>query len=301
LDDLGYSDIPIVSPDSKDSYSSIQNLDGNFRKRAWRGMVATDILIKLARQTRPYEKNKGETDKIYKICLKQLSRTIASKGDLQQFILWAKDLFAKIEKDQKERKPIIGVVGEIYIRWNRFSNNRLVRKIEALGGEAWVAPFSEWISYTTQQYKKDCWIQKKHKEIIKASLTDWVQRNQEYKLEKNLKGAIRGWHEPKIEKVLELASPYLHESFGGEAILSVGKSIEYIKQGLCGIINTMPFTCMPGTIVTALSKRVRDDFGNFPWLNIAYEGLEDANEITRLEAFMHQAREFQKKKREKWE
>jgi predicted nucleotide-binding protein (sugar kinase/HSP70/actin superfamily) len=295
LDDFGYSDIPIVSPDSEDSYSSIPNLDGNFRKLAWKGMVAADLLIKLARQTRPYEKNKGETDRVYRMCLEQLSVTIASKGDIEETLSWAKKMFAKIEKDQKERKPIIGVVGEIYIRWNRFSNNDLVRKIEALGGEAWVAPMCEWISYTTQQYKKDCGIQKKHKELIKAFLTDWVQRNKEHKLEKNLKGSIRGWHEPKIEKVLQLASPYLHESFGGEAILSVGKAIDYINQGLSGIINTMPFTCMPGTIVTALSKRVREDFGNFPWLNIAYEGLEDANEITRLEAFMHQAKEFQKK------
>ena len=296
LDDLGYSDIPIVSPDSKDSYSSIQSLDGNFRKLAWKGMVATDLLIKLARQTRPYERDKGETDKIYDICLKQLSKTIAEKGDIQELIVWARNLFAKIEKEQTERKPIIGVVGEIYIRWNRFSNNHLVRKIEALGGEAWVAPMSEWISYTSQQYKRDCRIQNKRKEFIKALLTDWVQKKQEYRLEKNLKGAIRGWHEPKIEKVLELASPYLHESFGGEAILSVGKSIDYIEQGLCGIINTMPFTCMPGTVVTAISKRLREDFGNFPWLNIAYEGLEDTNEITRLEAFMHQAQEFQKKR-----
>jgi len=298
LDDLGYPDIPIVSPDSKDSYSSLMNLDGNFRKLAWRGMVTTDLLIKLARQTRPYEKNKGETDRIYDICLKQLSKTIAEKGDIQEFILWAKGLFAKIEKDETERKPIIGVVGEIYIRSNRFSNNHLVRKIEALGGEAWVAPFSEWISYTSLMYEKDCRIKKNHKEFIKAFLTSWVQGNQEYKLEKNLKGVVKGWHESKIEKVLELASPYLHESFGGEAILSVGKSIDYVKQGLCGIINAMPFTCMPGTVVTAISKKLREDFGNFPWLNIAYEGLEDTNEITRLEAFMHQAREFKKRLRD---
>ncbi len=297
LDDLGYPDIPIVSPDSDDSYSSIQNLDGSFRKLAWKGMVATDLLLKLARQTRPYEKNKGETDKIYDVCLKQLENTMVEKGDLQEFVLWARGLFARIEKDQTERKPIIGVVGEIYIRSNRFSNNHLVRKIEALGGEAWVAPFSEWISYTSSQHKKSSRIQKDHKEFIKAFLTAWVQAKAEYRLEKNLKGEILGWHEPKIEKVLELASPYLHESFGGEAILSVGKSIDYIKQGLCGIINAMPFTCMPGTVVTAISKKLREDCGNFPWLNMAYEGLEDANEITRLEAFMHQSQEFQKKRR----
>jgi predicted nucleotide-binding protein (sugar kinase/HSP70/actin superfamily) len=141
-------------------------------------------------------------------------------------------------------------------------------------------------------YKRDSLMQRKPKEYVKGWLTDWVQNRKEHRLEKRLEGSILGCHEPKVEDVLDLASPYLHESFGGEAILSIGKAIEYINQGLSGIINAMPFTCMPGTIVTALSKKVREDFGNFPWLNIAYEGLE----ITRLEAFMHQAKEFQKKK-----
>jgi predicted nucleotide-binding protein (sugar kinase/HSP70/actin superfamily) len=121
-----------------------------------------------------------------------------------------------------------------------------------------------------------------------------VQRGKEHRLEKRLDGSIQECYEPKIGQVLDLASPYLHESFGGEAILSIGKAIDYINHGLSGIVNTMPFTCMPGTVVTAISKKLREDFDNVPWLNLAYEGLEDANEITRLEAFMHQAREFQK-------
>jgi predicted nucleotide-binding protein (sugar kinase/HSP70/actin superfamily) len=138
-------------------------------------------------------------------------------------------------------------------------------------------------------------LQRKHKDQLKGWITNWVQKNKAQRLEKRLDGRILGCYEPDIADVLDLASPYLHESFGGEAILSVGKAIEYIHQGLSGIINAMPFTCMPGTIVTAISKKLREDFGNFPWLNLAYEGQEDSNEITRLEAFMHQASEFQKK------
>jgi predicted nucleotide-binding protein (sugar kinase/HSP70/actin superfamily) len=52
----------------------------------------------------------------------------------------------------------------------------------------------------------------------------------------------------------------------------------------------MPFTCMPGTIATAVLKRVREDHDNVPLLNIAYEGQADSQTLTRLEAFMHQAK-----------
>jgi predicted CoA-substrate-specific enzyme activase len=295
LDELGYPDVPIISPDSEDAYSTVSNLDGDFRKLAWKGMVATDLLIKLLHQTRPYEKNKGESDRVYRLCLEQLCRTITSKGGIEETLSWAKGMFAKIEKDRKERKPIIGIVGEIYIRSNRFSNNDVVRKVEALGGEAWLAGMAEWICYTTYMYKRQSRLERKYKDYARGWLTDWVQKRKEHRLEKRLDGSILGCYEPDVADVLNLASPYLHESFGGEAILSIGKAIDYMNEGLSGIINTMPFTCMPGTIVTAISKKLREDFGNFPWLNLAYEGQEDSNELTRLEAFMHQAKEFQKK------
>ncbi len=298
LDDLGYSNVPIISPDSEDSYSTVSNLDGDFRKLAWKGMVSTDLLIKLLHQTRPYEKNRGETDRVYRLCLRQLSGTIRSKGDIEGTLGWAKEMFGGIEKDDSERKPIIGVVGEIYIRSNRFSNNDLVRKIEALGGEAWLAGMGEWINYTTYTYKSLSRLKRAYKDYAKGWITDWVQRGKEHRLGKRLEGSILECHEAKTKDVLELASPYLHESFGGEAILSIGKAIDYINQGLSGILNTMPFTCMPGTVVTAMSKKLREDFDNVPWLNLAYEGLEDSSEITRLEAFMHQARDYRKRRSE---
>jgi len=50
---------------------------------------------------------------------------------------------------------------------------------------------------------------------------------------------------------------------------------------------------MPGTIAGALLKRVREDFNNIPLLSIAYEGQKDSQTLTRLEAFMHQAKGYQ--------
>ncbi len=75
-------------------------------------------------------------------------------------------------------------------------------------------------------------------------------------------------------------------------MLSVGKAIDYINRGVSGIVNVMPFTCMPGTIASAVLKRVREDHDNIPLLNIAYEGQGDSQTLTRIEAFMHQAKAY---------
>jgi predicted nucleotide-binding protein (sugar kinase/HSP70/actin superfamily) len=107
---------------------------------------------------------------------------------------------------------------------------------------------------------------------------------------------LRNSHEPETEEIIEKASVYLHPSFEGEAILSVGKAIDLKEKGASGVINIMPFTCMPGTIVSAILKRFREENQHFPILNMAYDGQEQTNTLTRLEAFMHQAREFQQQK-----
>ena len=64
-----------------------------------------------------------------------------------------------------------------------------------------------------------------------------------------------------------------------------------LEDRACGIINAMPFTCMPGNIVAGLSKRVHESYPEVPWLNIAYEGQEETKEMMRLEAFMYRARQ----------
>ncbi|MDL1973167.1 MAG: hypothetical protein LWW78_08015, partial [Deltaproteobacteria bacterium] len=65
-------------------------------------------------------------------------------------------------------------------------------------------------------------------------------------------------------------------------------------KGAVGIINVMPFTCMPGTIVQAILKRVKEEHGNFPCLNLIFDGQGKTNIQTRLEAFMHQVQQFYK-------
>ena len=104
---------------------------------------------------------------------------------------------------------------------------------------------------------------------------------------------LRLAREPHIRYVLRQATPYIDESFEGEAILSVGKSIDFIDKGACGIINAMPFTCMPGTVSSAILKLIQNKY-NVPVINVAYDGQGESNITTRLEAFMHQVNEYRK-------
>jgi predicted nucleotide-binding protein (sugar kinase/HSP70/actin superfamily) len=299
LDRVGLERVEVLSPMQDESlHNDVRSLDKNFVLMSWRGVFAVDMIQKALWEYRPHEKKKGQADKVYHAALERLAHAIERRADLLPVLRDTYEDFSGIEIHERT-KPVIGVVGEIYVRSNRFSNENVVQQIEALGGEAWVAPISEWLLYINATAKVSARMNRSWKALLKAHLTGRVQHKDERRYLSGFNGNLRSLHEPSIEQTLFAAAPYIHPSFEGEAVLSVGKAIDYINRGVSGIVNVMPFTCMPGTIASAVLKRVREDHHNIPLLNIAYEGQGDSQTLTRLEAFMHQANAYQHAKKHK--
>jgi predicted nucleotide-binding protein (sugar kinase/HSP70/actin superfamily) len=187
--------------------------------------------------------------------------------------------------DTIPRRPRVGVIGEIYIRNNRYSNNDLVVKLESAGLEVDLSAFSEWIYFTTEMYWRESWRRHSWKDLLNAKLKDIFQHKDEHWVLGQIFDELDGHMERPINEVLGLIEPYLPLSVGGEAMPAMGKAIDMIKHGCTGIVNTLPFTCMPGNIITAISAKIVRDHGEFPWLNMAYEGIGGENDLVRIGAF----------------
>jgi predicted CoA-substrate-specific enzyme activase len=293
LDDLGFDHVPIYSPNQDETlYNDLGIMSSRFARLGWQGIVAVDLLTKKLLETRPYERKKGKTDEVYQNCLKRVCDTIRQGGNLKKALEESIDEFHQIRVDGLGTKPLIGIVGEIFVRFNRFSNEDVILKIEQFGGEAWIAPLTEWILYVNTIAKGRSLKKRAFSNLLKVFLTDYYQKKDEHQLEKIFKGHLRNFGEPKTRSIFKKAKPYLDHSFEGEAVLSVGKTIDFAERGASGIVNIMPFTCMPGTIVSTLLKRYQEENNNIPILNMAYDGQEQTNTLTRLEAFMFQTKEF---------
>ena len=102
---------------------------------------------------------------------------------------------------------------------------------------------------------------------------------------------------PMID-IIRKGQQYLTPAVEGEAILSMGRVVEYAEHGYDGIVNIIPFGCMPGTIVSLLLHQFRQDYG-LPVLNVVVEGTKDPGESIRFEAFIQQAREHLAKNKTK--
>ncbi len=287
LDDLGYENVPIYSPNSNTSYTDFGMDSTAFRRHAWKGIVYVDCLVKALLKTRAYELNAGQSEKVYNKYLHKIDDYVANDGDMLSLAETAAMEFARIPKENSP-KPVVGLVGEIYLRNNRFSNNHLITKLEKLGLEVKLASFGEWINYTSYTYRLDSIYKKEWKNILRAIIQEFYQHRDEHKIEKHFMKYIPIDSETSVSKVIAMASPYLSVDVRGEAILSIGKAIDFVNDGAAGVVNCMPFNCMPGTIVTSLSGKISHDLGDVPWLNISYEGLQDTGEETRLEAFVGQ-------------
>ncbi len=292
LDTLGYEDVPIFAPNQDTTfYSDLGIVGKDFTKNAWKGILAYELLNKCLHETRPYEKDKGSADGLYDEYLRRLYFTLKRNNVELENIL--KDIRRDFENlhAYKDKKPLVGIIGEIFVRCHRFSNEDLIRKVEALGGEVWLAPVEEWIYYVNFMGLKKAWLKKEKSAIISFLLKRFYQKRVEHRYARHFEGFLKTLKEPDTKEILKKASPYIHSSFEGEAILSIGKCIDLLQRGASGIINAMPFGCMPGTIVTALLRGVSRDY-EIPCMNIPYDGTESATIEIQLEAFMDQAKQM---------
>lgn len=298
LDELGYGDVPVYSPlQGSKFYKELGVIGDDFIRIAWQGILAVEVLIKALHERRPYEKNRGETEETYKVYLSRIAKEIERRnGRLITLLEEMRRDFDAIPIYKDIKKPFIGIVGEIFVRLNAFTNEDIIKKIEALGGEVWLAPFEEWMYYVNYMALDKAMAKRSYSDILNILLTRFIQKRIERRIARPFEGFLKSLHEPSTKELLKNASPYIHPSFEGEAILSIGKAVDLAKKGAVGIVNTMPFTCMPGTIVTALMKRFEEDYPDVACLHIAYDGQEHAGSDTKIEAFMFQAKELWKNK-----
>lgn len=289
LDDLGLSEIPIYAPNQGPSlFDDLGAIGLGFLISAWEGMCVVDAMEAKVRMIRPYEKKAGETDKVYSNALDTTCTLLENGKPVLPFLKRVRKKLDAISIDRDIIKPKIGIVGEIYVRSQKFSNNFLIQKLEELGCEVALPSIGEWIFYTNFTRVMNCRWFNQYRRLIITKLFDRYMKWRQTKIYK-----VLGLNpEADLVTLLNLAGQYVHVSFEGETILTVGKTIEYIHDNFSGAVNAMPFTCMPGNIVTTLYKRIKDKYPNFPLFVLSLDGLDHAVESMRLETFVSQARNY---------
>jgi predicted nucleotide-binding protein (sugar kinase/HSP70/actin superfamily) len=297
LDEQGFGEVEIIYPTADNAYKGFGDDPAAFRSLAWRGVVAVDLLQALLHSHRPYEQQRGETDRLYQEALARLLAAVRQGGkSLVRVMQWIGGGFRRLPVERLEPRPRIGVVGEIFVRQHQSSNRNVVRQIEALGGEVLLANMMEFFYAVNWGYIQKCRQEGNWREIIGMWISDAYQRYWEFRLSQPIADLLHHRFEARSAQIMRYTATYMDLAISTEAILTVGKAVELAHQGASGILNVLPFTCMPGIITAGLAPRIRQDLNGIPWLDLSYDMQQGTNLQTRLEAFMHQAVQYQRRR-----
>ncbi len=305
--DLGYPEILIVSPTCGDGYQQEAAPGVGLSRAVWRAAVASDTLRKMLLRTRPYACHPGDADAAYATSLRELCTTLEAPGRqprehldaLVAVMVRIRDRFRAIPARYEKGRLLIGVQGEIFCRLEEFSNDDIVRRLEACGGEAWLSDISEWIWYSNNDQERI--LRRDGKRLswsmLRARLRDHVQHADETALRAPFVEDFRGYEEPQdIKEVLQAGERYLPQmGTAGEMVLSAGKVDYYFRKGADGIIDISPFSCMNGIVSEALYPRQSQEHAGIPIKNFYFDG-KGGDMTDDLEIFLELARTYQRRK-----
>ncbi len=304
---LGHGDVTVFHPSCEQGYSDFGEASDLFVRGAWRALVAGDIVRKLQLKTRPYEMVSGTADQAYEESVVDICRILevpyandsSQMVALQQCLLRVRKRFREVPVQFDAKKPLIGVVGEIFCRLHEFSNNDLIRRLEDAGAEVWVNDMAEWIWYVNVD--EFCRLKLRGKRIswqaLRAHIRNHIQRKDEHALTEMFHEDFRGYEEPEdVQEVLDYAKPYLPAAgANGEMVLNVGKAVYFARKGLDGVIDISPFTCMNGIVGEAVYPRVSRDSAGIPIRNFYFDGTQ--SDLDRdIGIFLELAMSYQRRK-----
>jgi predicted nucleotide-binding protein (sugar kinase/HSP70/actin superfamily) len=312
--------VKITSPTTRDAYSLDGMIDRDrsqdLRKALYLSVVVADILERLLWRIRPYETEPGIADDFIGRSTDLMRRTFETYAGRMKFgkIL---DRLAKVVAEGKTvinlkvpPKPLIGIVGEIYLRSHVHSNQDLIRVLERYGAEVVNASTAEYINYVSYEglraTKRE--LRLAAKQLRLRSIIESFRRMLDLGGDLLYKEFRQRKTYRKIRPIIDLAEDHkvahledvLREDdvftfdVPTEACLSVAAILDYARSGYNGAVNVYPFTCMPSMTTSAIAKPLMNRQG-VPYLDVPCDsGIQPGREAA-IRTFMYQAHQHLKR------
>lgn len=305
--------VRLVSLGIKTEKGGLTSLGRMFPLIAWDSIVTHDLLYKMMTIIQPYEKEIGASKRLFDYYLSQLqaiihivkiqvefdfiSRFLASVSTkylapLQELLRNAQRDFLNIPVN-KEDRPLVGVLGEFFVRASESGNQNLIKQLVSLGAEAWLAPPSEFLGYANHVNwrqsllrLREGWHTESVINVITRGILSILGDKHEAALYKATCPLLADRHDIDSGKIIAKGSNYTDIAFGGETICTMGKAVDFAQRDLDGIVIAGPFNCMPSMIVAALVEQIRRKYNNIPILILYYDGSADPNRDTRISNFV---------------
>ena len=304
LKDAGFENIPVISF----NIVGMEKMPG-FKitvpliERLLKTVLYGDLLQKMLTKNRAYEKNKGETQKLFDTWMEKCKKLLqkSTNKEFKQSIYDIVNDFEKIELDTSVEKPKVGIVGEVLIKYHPFGNNFVADLLEKEGAEVILPDFMGFVKFMATHkitFNRLLNTNKTSSKIMKASikLIDILEKDLKIALANSKKGYLPPcdiWHlEDKVKDVLSIGNQT------GEGWFLTAEMIEYIEHDIPNIICVQPFACLPNHVVgKGVIKTIREKYPSANISPVDYDpGASETNQANRIKLLMTVAKDNLKAK-----
>ena len=256
-----------------------------------------DILMRCLYRMRPYELKKGSADKLHrkweKICIDFVSEKRPSHTKFKQICRTMIRDFDHLPIDEDMKKPRVGIVGEILVKFLPAANNHLAELLEKEGAEAVVPDLIDFMAYSFYNLNfKVQYLGSKKSSALMANagigLINWLRSAAVKEFEKS-----KHFDPPaNIKDLAAYAKPIV--SMGnqtGEGWFLTGEMMELIHGGAKNIVCIQPFACLPNHIVgKGVIKEIRHRYPDANIVAVDYDpGASEVNQLNRIKLMLSTA------------
>ena len=289
--------IPVISLSAGVETNSGFDINYRLLKAAIHSLIYGDLFMRVVYHTRPYEKVPGSVnalhDKWKKICIEAVKKP--KQSELKKNIKQIVKEFDEIELDETKKKPRVGIVGEILVKYLPAANNHVVELLEAEGAEA-VCPdmlyFFMYSAYDSEFKADHLGFKKTSKWLGNAAI--WLLNQFRKPYCKALAESKRFEAPPEIHVLAKYAETFVSNgNQTGEGWFLTGEMIELIHSNVPNIVCTQPFGCLPNHVVgKGVIKQIRKAFPDANIVAVDYDpGASEVNQLNRIKLMLATANE----------
>jgi predicted nucleotide-binding protein (sugar kinase/HSP70/actin superfamily) len=253
-----------------------------------------DVFMRVLYRMRPYEKTAGSANALHEKwkekCLEQLKKPGLHMGEFKKNLRGIIEDFDALPIFEDMKKPRVGIVGEILVKFLPSANNYLVELLEAEGAEAVMPDLLDFFYYSfyNSNFKADyLGMSKKTKRT--ANLGIWALNQVRKPVVKACKKSKHFTPPSDIRDLAKMADPIV--SLGnqtGEGWFLTGEMMELIHNGVPNIVCAQPFGCLPNHVVgKGVIKNLRNQHPEANIVAVDYDpGASEVNQLNRIKLML---------------
>ena len=296
LEHEGWEHIPVLSGNFSglEKENSVE-LTLPLGKKLLYAVLYGDAIMWLKNQVKPYELHKGETDRLVRTLIQELSEKFANNryDNAKQFYKDLIDRFKAIPRSDK-KKIRVGIVGEIYMKYAPLGNHHLEDFLIEEGFEPVLSGVADFGLYCLENAQVD------HRYYHRHALTFpflSLAENILIRMQETFTKLVEEdgtFHAPdRFKQVIKNADGFIDQGVKmGEGWLLTAEVVSLIKEGISNIISAQPFGCLPNHIVAkGMAKKIKDVYPQSNLVAIDYDpSASRVNQENRIRLMLANAK-----------